>query len=157
MTSVQTAVSAQLFTSLSTTVGGNAESVVNTIGSSVMATASQLSAMDCAVMACGNGTCVLTADMQPQCDCTGTNMTGNNCNIPVSGEAACRLCVCVSVCFVSLPLIATVCSEQHPRGHSSLSFRHQRRVQWSRQLCHTVLPWITIADVHSLLCVRDLP
>ena len=45
--------------------------------------------IDCALMSCGEGRCVLV-DQQPSCDCAGTGMAGLNCNInsSVAGKPA---------------------------------------------------------------------
>lgn len=50
----------------------------------ITSTLAQMSALDCAVVWCGSGRCVMGSG-GPVCDCEGTNMTGPNCNSTSAG------------------------------------------------------------------------
>lgn len=60
---------------------------LNRVLNSVATVQLQLSALDCASVACGDGVCALVVGI-PTCDCDGTGFTGQHCDVPLSNSTA---------------------------------------------------------------------
>ena len=84
--SAQAAVSSRLTAAIAVTNATGSDmdvvTVLTSIGSAVVTASALSSAVDCASVHCGPGVCVWTP-AQPVCDCTGTNTTGVNCQLPM--------------------------------------------------------------------------